>query len=214
MLPAHPVMSREPIFVAVLALCASPAHAEETAWDAHPVAVYGQLSLPGGPTGLLGAQVEVSPVARFGTSLAAGVGLNRDIDGWRAVPRYAAAVGYRPWMAQKGKEGGAAGFWLSGSTGPYYEPEFTIEAGVADQAYEIPRAYWLGVAFVGERRFGSGLSVKGSVGLEYLVNSSDARCYEREHSSGARRRIPCDDVSRLTLSPIFPAATLAVGYAF
>ena len=215
MLPVPAPMSSKLVLVAVaLTLWASPALAEDTAWDRHPVAVYAVGSVPGGPAGMLGAELELSPFSRLGATLGVGIGLNSDIDGWRALPRYAVAIGCRAWQAQRDDDGGAAGFWLSGSTGHYYDAEFTIESGVADKMYEIPRAFWIGVAFVGERRYQSGLSLKGAVGLEFLANSADARCYAREHGSSTLDRISCDDVNRFTLSPIFPAVSVSLGYAF
>ena len=181
-----------------------------TAWSERPLALHGVFSLPAGPTGLAGVELDYAPTARIG--LTAGVGAGYLLTGGGWTPRYAFGARYRIPFAKAFAFGAGATF----STGKYKAKDFhPDDQDWQDDVIELDHALWAGAQLSLEWRF-KGVSLKLLSGFEVLVNQGGASCYRTAYQGmGPNEPLSCAKVRPLESKSVFlaPLGT-AIGYSF
>lgn len=181
------------------AVAASP-----SAWSERPLSLHGVFSLPGGPLGLTGVELDYAPTSRVG--LTAGVGTGFVPSGFEA--RYAVGARYRLVLGKNLAVSAGATF----SSGRYTARRRTREWSPTDHM-DLDHALWAGPQLAVEYRQG-GLSVKLLSGAEVLLNGRTADCYRTE-VYGPRQPISCSKYRPLAADSLFFAPVgVAIGYAF
>jgi hypothetical protein len=211
--------------VATLSLAAltisftSPVRAEGPGdrWSQRPLALHAVAALPGGPVGLVGAELDYAATPWLGIVGAVGLGLTEKVQGRFLTPLPRANIGAR--YRLKVNDGFAVSLGPTVSIGRSYRPEFAFDdQDGASSVMDVPVAIWLGAQTAFEFRLSSGVSVKALIGVERTLNTGSADCYQVSRSgpdAGTRLgNIPCGAVHPLGFDPWFPSTGVAVGYAF